>query len=146
MTVASDRAGAYAYIVIYRFVEDVRMASYPQTPEETGGQAYRYFTQCLDDIERLIGPDADRAVLSDAVKTGIQCTAFDALQRYVEENRAAYESGALPAHECRHFEHFKAHGENARDLRGGVSPQKLLAVIKARGTNAPASSAFTYEF
>lgn len=61
-------AAYYAARCIQDYVNDIRAACYPQTPEEFGGPIYTMFLGHLEVIERLLNGDKVEDVMADREK------------------------------------------------------------------------------
>ena len=49
----SNVAGKLCYSGILKYVNDIRAAAYPQTPEQHGGAAYLHFVKILELVDEL---------------------------------------------------------------------------------------------
>jgi hypothetical protein len=46
----AEQAGKYCYLAIIQYLNDIHDASYPQPPEVTGGETYKYFKRVIEKI------------------------------------------------------------------------------------------------
>lgn len=95
-------AGAYAHRQIEQFVNTIRAASYPHTPEQTGGIVYELCNKHLQECMDFIGDD-DPSNLSSEQKGYIRTKAIESLDNLVETLSSGF---ALSSAEQRYVDEF----------------------------------------
>lgn len=115
-------AGAFAFESIRNYVNEIRAASYPHTPQQTGGDAYVHFDGVLDKVDAII---EDRESLPSSDKAQVRQLSLNAVREFVEQREA---DGQTSDHA---YERFRAKQDVIEKLLGGQSPQAILAALKA---------------
>ncbi len=52
---ALKNAGNFAAFAIQTYINEIHAASYPQTPQQVGGEPYMFFKERFDEVAALIG-------------------------------------------------------------------------------------------
>ncbi|MBL4804153.1 MAG: hypothetical protein JKY71_04745 [Alphaproteobacteria bacterium] len=128
-------AGAFAFEAIRNYVNEIRAASYPQTPQQTGGEPYVFFNEVLDKVDAIANGQES---LASSEKAQIRQLSLNAVREFVETCEA---DGLRDDHA---YERFKAKQGVIERLLAGETPREVLAALKADdvdpGDGAPGSA------
>ena len=123
-------AGAFAFEAIRNYVNEIRAASSPQTPQQTGGEAYVYFNDVLGKVDAIV---EGRESLPSSDKAQVRQLSLNAVKDFVESREA---QGITDDHA---YARFRAKQDVIEKLLDGQSPRQVLAALQAEDGGASES-------
>ncbi len=112
----------FTFEAIRNYVNEIRAASYPQTPQQTGGEPYIFFNSILDKVDAIV---EGRESLPSSDKAQVRQLSLNAVREFVETCEA---DGNTHDHA---YERFRMKQDVIERLLDGESPREVLASIKA---------------
>lgn len=122
----ASQAGAFAMLLMQRYIDDVHAASYPQTPQEVGGPTYKFFKSRYEDL-------ADHLKDSSLSKAEIGDRAIQAIRDYLSDDSLSGEAArSFSLSMDTAYRHFSSRIEIIDRLEAGEKAQDILNNLRGK--------------